>query len=84
MYRKRSAQMFRTTVLTASFRSSKQVRVVAPEVIRTELIERFIDVLLEMLDRLQVRVNRGCSVVAAYEFFSHPLNECCHRDLLSL
>ena len=84
MYRKRSAQMFRTTVLTASFRSSKKVRVVAPDVIRAELIERRVDVLLEMLDRLQIRLDRRCSVVAAYELFSHPLNKCCHRDLLSL
>lgn len=50
----------------------QKVRVVAPDVIRAELIERRVDVLLEMLYRFRVRLNRGCSVVAAYELFSHP------------
>jgi hypothetical protein len=60
------------------------VRVITPEVIRTEFIERFIDVLLEVLDRSQIRMNGCCSIVAADEFLPHPVNECCHRDLLSL
>jgi hypothetical protein len=46
----------------------------APEVIRAELIERFIDVLLEVLDRLQIRMNRRCSIVAADQFLPHSLS----------
>ncbi len=39
----------------------------APEVIRPELIGRFIDVLLEVLVSLHIRMNGCCSVVAANE-----------------
>ena len=46
----------------------------APEVIRAELIERLIDVLLEVLDRLQIRMNRRCSIVAADQFLPHSLS----------
>jgi hypothetical protein len=63
---------------------SEQVRMVAPEVIRPELIERFIDVSLEMLYRFGVRVDRCRGVVAPDQFLPHSLNECVHRELLSL
>ncbi|HVN06699.1 MAG TPA: hypothetical protein VMT86_19910, partial [Bryobacteraceae bacterium] len=47
-----------------------RVRVVAPKVIGTDLFNRRIHVATEMLNGLQVRVNSGSSVVAAYELFS--------------
>jgi hypothetical protein len=56
--------------------------VVASKVIGTDFLNRRINVATEMLDGLQVRVNRGGGVVAAYELFSHPLNEYFHRNLL--
>jgi hypothetical protein len=56
--------------------------VVAPKVIGTDLVYRRINVVTEMLYGLQVRVNGGGSVVAAYELFSHPLHEYRHRNLL--
>jgi hypothetical protein len=62
----------------------QKVGVVAPDIIGAELFERRVNVLPEMLYRLQIRLNRRCGVVAAYEFFPHPLNKCRHRDLLSL
>jgi hypothetical protein len=61
---------------------SEQVRVVAPKIIGTNLVNRRIDVPSEMLYSLQVRVNGGGSVVAAYELFSHPRHEYRHRNLL--
>jgi hypothetical protein len=62
----------------------QKVRVVAPDIIGAELIKRSVDVFSEMFYRFQIRVDRRRGIVAAYEFFSHPLHECCHRDLLSL
>ena len=61
---------------------SEQVRVVAPKVIWTDLVNRRINVATKVFYGLQVRVNGGGSVVAAYELFSHPLHECRHRNLL--
>ena len=61
---------------------SEQERVVAPKVIWTDLVNRRINVATEVFYGLQVRVNGGGSVVAAYELFSHPLHECRHRNLL--
>ena len=62
---------------------AKKVGMVTPDVVRAELIERRVDVLPEMLYRFQIGLNRRCSVVAADEFFSHPLNKCRHRGVLS-
>src|SRR5579872_4798589 len=64
------------------FARSKQVSVIAPKVVGTDLVDGRIDVAAEMLDRLEVRVNGGGSVIAAYEFFSHPLDQFGHRNLL--
>src|ERR1700691_2902941 len=61
---------------------SQKVCMVAPEVIGSDLVEWRADVRTEMFYGFQVRVNRGGSVVAADEFFSHPLDECCQRNLL--
>ena len=84
MYKEAQRANVQNNGVDGQFPVSEQVRVIAPEVVRPELIKRFIDVLLEVLDRLQIRMNRRCSVVAADEFLPHSLNECCHRDLLSL
>src|SRR5579864_3666449 len=64
------------------FPGSEQVRVVTSKVIGTDLVDRRIDVASEMLYSFQVRVDGRSSVVAAHEFFSHPLYECHHRNLL--
>jgi hypothetical protein len=56
--------------------------VIAPKIIGADLLNRRINMASEMLDGLQVRVNGGGGVVAAYEFFSHPLHEYRHRNLL--
>ena len=64
------------------FPGFEQIRVVAPDVIGANLIDRSADVTAEMLHCFQVGMNRGCGVVAAYELFSHPLHEYCHRGLL--
>ena len=62
----------------------QKVGAVAAEVVRSNLVERYVDVPLKMFNSLGVRVNRSRGVVAANEFFPHSLNEYVHRDLLSL
>ena len=52
------------------------------QVIWTDLVNRRINVATEVFYGLQLRVNGGGSVVAAYELFSHPLHEYGHRNLL--
>jgi hypothetical protein len=48
------------------------------------MIEPLLSVPPKILDGVQIAADRRFGIVAAYEFFSHPLDECGHRDLLSL
>lgn len=57
---------------------------VAAQVVRSNLVERNVDVLLEMLNSFGVRVDSCRGVVAANEFLPHSLNEYVHRNLVSL
>jgi hypothetical protein len=57
---------------------------VAADVVRTNLVLRNVDVPLEMFNSFDLRVDRGCGVVAANEFFPYSLNTYVHRDLLPL
>jgi hypothetical protein len=47
------------------------------------MIQPFLSVAAKIFDGVQLAPNRRFGIVAAYEFLSHPLDECGHRDLLS-
>ena len=62
----------------------EQGALITANIVRPEVIESFLGMATELLDRHQVGADRGLCIVAAYEFLSHPLGEYGHRDLLSL
>lgn len=61
----------------------EQRHLISPDVLRSEMIEPPLSLATKFFYRHQVSANRCFSVVAADEFFSHPLGELGHRELLS-
>jgi len=48
------------------------------------MIQPLLSVASKIFDGVQIATDSRFGIVAAYELFSHPLDECGHRDLLSL
>ena len=57
---------------------------IATNVVWSDCLQGHRNVLLEMLYRFEVRPGGRGGVVAANEFLPHPLDQCGHRELLSL
>ena len=61
---------------------TQQIRLLLAQVTLIELIRRRVKGLRELLDRVQVRIDRRLRVVAPLEFLQHRLSEMGHRNLL--
>ena len=58
----------------------QEVSVIPPKIIGTESIQTLASMLLKISYDSQIRTNRVGGIVAAHEFFAHPLDKLGHRD----